>query len=95
MAFTSSRQKHGRNIFSKSKKRRCTTVTSCVNSSKSKNPNTYNSDNVLGNLNLPCINVHTKSSSNELVTLQKETDTDSSTSINEENMDNNNASEEI
>ena len=57
--------------------------------------NTYNSDNVIGNSNLPRINVHTKRSSNELVPLQKETDTESSTSINDENMDDNNASEEL
>ena len=57
---------------------------------KSNNPNTYNSDNVIGNQNLPHINVHTKHSSNKLVVLQKVTDTASSTSINEENMDDNN-----
>ena len=74
MAFTLSRQKHGWKAFPKSKNSRCTTVTSHVNSSKSKNPNTYNSDNVIENPNLPRINVHTKRSSNELVTLQKETD---------------------
>ena len=57
--------------------------------------NTYNSVNVIGNSNLPCINVHTKCLSNKPVNLHKETDTYSSTSINEENMDDNNASEEI
>ena len=95
MEFTSSRQKHGQDIFLKSKKRRYTTVTSYVNSSESNDINTYNSDNFIGNSNLPCINVHTKRSSNELVTFHKETDTESSTSINEENMDDNSASEEI
>ena len=54
-----------------------------------------NSENVIGNSNLPRINVHTKSSFNELVAFQKETDTESSTSINKENMDDNNASEEL
>ena len=61
--------------FSKSKKRRCTTVTSHVNISESNYLNTYNRDNVIGNSNIPHINVHTECSSNELVTLQKETDT--------------------
>ena len=59
--------------FSKSKKRRFTTVTSHVNSSESNDLNTYNRDNVIGNSNIPRINVHTECSSNELVTLQKET----------------------
>ena len=75
MAFTSSRRKHGQKVFPKSKKRRCTTVTSHVNSSESNYLNTYNRDNVIGNSNIPYINVHTECSSNELVTLQKETDT--------------------
>ena len=69
--------------FSKSKKRRFTTVTSHVNTRKSNNMNTYNSDNVIGNSKPPQINVHTKLSSNELVTFQKETDTESRISINE------------
>ena len=75
MAFTSSRGEHGRKVFPKSKKRRCTTVTSHVNSTESNYLNTYNRDNVIGNSNIPHINVHTECSSNELVTLQKETDT--------------------
>ena len=57
--------------------------------------NTYNSDNVIGNSNLPRIIIHTKRSSKELVTLNRNTDIESSNSINEENMDDNNASEEI
>ena len=81
--------------FSKSKKSRCTTVNSHVNSSESNDLNTYNRDNFIGNANIPRINVHTELSSNELVTFQNETDTDSSTSINEKNMDDNTASEEI
>ena len=79
--------------FSKSKRRRCTTVTSHVDSSESNDLNTYNSDNFIGNSNIPRINIHTKRSSNELVTLQKEINTESSTTINEENMDENTASE--
>ena len=42
--------------FSKSKKRRCTTVTSYVKISESNYLNTYNSDNVMGSSNIPCIN---------------------------------------
>ena len=95
MAFTSSRRKQGRNILYIYKKRRCITVTSHFNSSKSNDLNTYNIDYVIENSNIPRINVHTKRSSNELVTLQKETDKYSSTIINEENMDDKNASEKI
>ena len=95
MVFTSPRRKQGRKVSFKSNKRRCTTVNSHDNSSESSDPNTYNSDNVIGNSNLPHINVHTERSLNKLVTLQKETDTDSSTSTNEGNMDDNNASEEL
>ena len=54
--------------FSKSKNRRCSTVTSHVHSSESNNPNTFNSDNVVENSKLPHINVHSKRSLNELVT---------------------------
>ena len=74
---------------------RRTTVNSYVKSTKSNDLNTYKRDNVIGNSNLPRINVHNKRSSNDLITLQKETDTESSTSINDENMDYKNASEEI
>ena len=95
VAFTFSRQKHGQKVFSKSKKRRCTTVTSHVDSRDTNDMNTYNSVNVIRNSNLPHINIHTKCSSNKPVTLHKETDTESSTSINEINMDDNNASEKI
>ena len=87
MVFTSPRRKKGRKVLFKSNRRRYTNVASHVNSSKSNVPNTYNSDNVIGNSKLPRINVYTKRSSNELVTLQKETDAESSTSINKENMD--------
>ena len=78
-----------------SNKRRCTNVTSRVNSSESNYSNTYNSDNVIVNSNIPCTNVHTERSLNEIITLQKETDTESITSTNEENMDDKNASEEL
>ena len=69
--------------FSKSKERRCTNVTSHVNSIKSNYLNTYNSDITIVNSNIPCIKIYTKRSSNELSALKKETDTESITSINE------------
>ena len=61
-------------------------VGSHVSSSENNNFNISKSDNVIVNSNLPHINDHTKSSLNKLITLQKETDTDSSTSINDEIM---------
>ena len=95
MVFTLQIRKQGRKVSFKSNWRRCITVTSHVHSSKSNHMNTYNSDNANRNSILPCINVHTKRSSNELVTLYEETDIDSSTSINDENIYDNNASEEL
>ena len=78
----------------KSKKRQCITVNSHFNTSEKKS-NTSNSDDVIGNSNLPCINIHTKISLNKLITLQKETVAKSSISINDEMTDDNNTSEEI
>ena len=95
MKFTLSRRKPGRRILYISKKRICITVTSQVNSNESNNPNTYNSNNVIENSNLPHINVHNECSSNELISVKKKTYTESSTSYKEENMDDSNASEEI
>ena len=57
MAFMPSRSKHERKVLSKYKKRRCTLVYSHVNRIKSNILNTSNSDNVIGNSNLPHINV--------------------------------------
>ena len=57
--------------------------------------NSSNSDNVIVNSKLPHINVHTKSSFNALITLQTETYTYQSISINNETIDENNISEEI
>ena len=82
-------------FHTKSKKRRCVTVNSRVKSSEIHNLNTSNSDNVMGNPNLPCINVHTKSSLNKLIHFQKETDAQSITNINDGIMYDNNKSEEI
>ena len=45
-----------------SKNSRCTTVNSHANNTKSNNLNTSNSDNVIGNPNLTCINFKTKRS---------------------------------
>ena len=63
--------KHGWKVFTKSKKKICTTVTSHVKSSKSNDLNTYNSDNVIGSSNIYLINIYTKRSSNKRVTLKK------------------------
>ena len=59
VVLTSSRIKQERNVSYKYKKSRCITVNLQVNSSKSNNLNTSNSDNVIGNSNLPRINVQT------------------------------------
>ena len=77
------------------KKRRCYTVNSHNNSSKPNDSNTSKNDNFIGNSNLPRINFQTKIPFNTLTTLQKETDTESSISINDEIMDVNNISEKI
>ena len=71
MAFTPSRSKHERKVLFKSNKRRCITVNSHLNSNETNNLNAPNSDDVVGNPIRPCINVHTKSSFNALITLQK------------------------
>ena len=47
------------------------------------------------NSNLSCINVHTKSSLNKLINLRKENDTESSTIIDDEIIDDDNTSQEI
>ena len=73
----------------------CITVNSQYNSSKTDNLNTSNSDDVIGNPNISRINVHTKISLNKLITLQRETDTQSSIIINNNITDEKNTSEEI
>ena len=95
MVFTPYRWKHERKFAYKSKKRRYTTVNWHINSSKSNNPNTSNCYNVVGNSNLPHINVQTGSSSDTFITVKTEIDTGSSISINNETIDENNISEEI
>ena len=82
MVFTSSRGKLLRKVSFKSKKMRRIVVNSYFNSSETNNSNTSNSDDVIGNPNLPCINVHTKNLLNKIINLQKETNTHSSISIN-------------
>ena len=54
------KKKKRRNILYISKNMICTTANSHVNSSKSNNLNTSKSDNVIGNSNLPSINIQTK-----------------------------------
>ena len=68
MVFTSPRIKQGRKLSLKSKKRICITVNSHFNSSETNNLKTSNSDNVIGNSNLPCMNVHNKISLNKIDT---------------------------
>ena len=74
--------KHSSLVSYKYKRRKCITVNSQVNLSESNHLNTSNHDNVIGNSNPPLINVHTEISFDKLITLQPETDTESSTSIN-------------
>ena len=95
MGFTLLRIKQGRKVSLKYNNRICTTVNLHVNNINSKHYNTSNSDNVIGNSNLPRVKVQTKSSFNTPITFQKETDTDSIISIKYEIADDNNTSEEI
>ena len=87
MAFPLSIIKQGRNILCIYNNIRRNIDKSQVNSSETNNLNTSNSSNFIVNLNPPCINVQTKSSFNILITLQKETDTESSISANDKIMD--------
>ena len=57
-----------------------------INSNESKNWNISNSDNIIGNSNLPHSRVQNESSFNTLINLQKVTDSDSSASINDETL---------
>ena len=95
MVFTLSRSKHGKKCSYKSKKWRCTTVDSYINSSETNNKNTYKIDSCIGNSNLLHINIQTKISFNKLINLQTKTDTQSIMSINDETIDENSISEEI
>ena len=95
MEFTLSRRKKGRKILYISKRMRCTTINSHVNSSESDNLNKSNRDNVIGNSNPPRINVQTESTFNTPINLKKETDTESNISVNDEMIDEKNISEEI
>ena len=95
MVFTLLRQKQGRKVSYKYKKRRFNNVNSHVNISESNNLNTSNLDNVIGNSNLLCINVQIKTSFNTLITFQKKTDTEWGIIINKETINEKNMSEEI
>ena len=79
----------------KSKKRRCNTIISHVNSNKSNNLNISNSDNDVGTSNLHHINVQDYSPFNSCITSQKVIDIESSFSINYERTYQKNISEEI
>ena len=87
MVFTLSGSKQGRSILYISKKRRCSNISPHIKVSESNSLNTSNSDNVTVNSNLPRIKVQTEISFNTLINLQKETDTESSISINDKIMD--------
>ena len=65
------------------------------NNSETNNYNTSNIDDVIGNSNLPRINIHTKCSLHKLITLQKKTDTQLRISNNNEITDDHNKNEEI
>ena len=93
--FTLSGKKQGRNVFYIYKKKRSYTVNSHVNSSESNNSNTLRSDNVIVNSNLPRINVQAEIPFNTLITLQKDTDTESGIIINDDIMDGRYISEQI
>ena len=54
-----SRKKYGKEVLSKSKKRRCTSFKSHVNKIGTNNLDTSKSDIVIGNSELPLINVQT------------------------------------
>ena len=83
MDFPSPIREKSRKVSFKPNNRISNNVNSHVHSSESNDPSTNNSDNVTGSSNLPRIKVHDERSLNELVTFQKETDTESSNSINE------------
>ena len=71
MGYTLSRRKHGREVLSKSKKRRSITIISHSKSNESNHLNTSNSDNFIGTPNFPHTKVQNDSSFNTLITLQK------------------------
>ena len=75
MVFMSSKIKQGRKVSFKSNRRICITVNSHFNSSETNHLNASNSNDAIGNSNLPRINVHTKISLNKLMNFQKDTDT--------------------
>ena len=62
-------RKKGMNVSFKAKKSICVTVNSHSKNSKTNNPKTSSSDNIIGNSNLPSINVFTKSSLKKINTL--------------------------
>ena len=83
MPFTLSRRTEVRKILHTSKRRKCTTVNSHINSYEYKNSNISNIDNAIGNSNITYINVPNDSTLNTLIPMQKDTNTDSSASVND------------
>ena len=71
MVFMSSGSKKGSKVSFKYNKRRCVTVNSHSNNNKTNKSKTSNSDNIIGNSKLRCFNLHTQSSLNKLIYLQK------------------------
>ena len=95
MGYTFSRGQYGKTFLSKYNKRRCTTVILHINRNEFNNLDTSNSNNFIGSSDLPHSNIQTDSPYNTLNNLQKLIDTESSVSINDKIMDQNNSSEEI
>ena len=67
----SSRRKQGSKVLYKYNKWRYNNVNSQFNSSETDNSNTPSINNLIGNYNLPCINVHAKSLINKLINLKQ------------------------
>ena len=95
LVYVIKKRNKGRKVSFKPKKRRFITVDSNFNRNETNNSNTSKRVDVMVNPNFPRINVHTKSPLNKLINLKKETDTQSSSRINDEITDDNNTSEEI
>ena len=70
MVFMSSGIKLGSKVSFKSMNRVCITVNSHFNIIETNNSDKSSRDYVIGNLNLPFINVHTESSFKKIITLK-------------------------
>ena len=87
MGFTLPIRKQGRKVSYKSKKRRCTTVNSQAKSWKLNIRDTTKTDNFVGNLNLSRINIKIETSLDKIITLNIESDIESSICINYETIE--------